>query len=59
MSKAKNRTDPTAATIALKNKRVEKSSHGKFKTIVELEKHRIEVTARNLKGRKNKKNEED
>jgi hypothetical protein len=60
MSKAKNRKDPTAATIRLKDKRVTKSSHGKFLTVAALERHRIEETEKNARSKKkSKKKDED
>jgi len=58
MSKAKARTAPTAATIRIKDAKVLKSSHGKFPTIVALEKQRLETTAANLARRKGKKKED-
>jgi len=57
MSNARARKSPTAATIAIKNKKVLKSSHGKFISVADLEKHRIEETSKN-KSRKSKKKEE-
>ena len=55
MSKAKNRKDPTAATIRLKDKRVLKSSDGAFETVASLERHRIEETKKNQATKKKNK----
>ncbi len=59
MSKAKARKDPTAATIRIKDAKVLKSSHGKFRSVAVLEQHRIEETAKNKTKRKGKKNEDE
>lgn len=59
MSKAIARKPATLATILLKDKRVEKSSHGKFKTVASLERHRVEKTAENLRLKKGKKKKEE
>jgi len=55
MSKARDRT---AATLKIKNASVAKSSHGKYSTVADLERKRIETTERNKKNRKGKKDED-
>ena len=59
MSKAIARKPATLATILLKDKRVEKSSHGKFKTVAALERHRIEETEKNARLKKGKKKKDE
>ena len=58
MSKAKARKDRTSATLNIKNASVAKSSHGKYSTVADLERKRIETTERNKKNRKGKKDED-
>ena len=59
-SRAIARKPATLATIRLKDKRVLKSSHGKFDTVASLERHRIEETEKNARlKKKNKKKDED
>jgi hypothetical protein len=58
MSRAKAKLPRTDATRKIKDKRVLKSSHGKFATVFDLEEHRVTETARNKKSRKGKKDED-
>ena len=55
MSKAKARKDRTSATLAIKDRKVRKSSHGKFDSVASLERHRVEVTKKNQKKKKKEK----
>ncbi len=52
MSKARSRKPRTDATRQIKNKRVIKSSHGKFSSVIELEAHRVAETEKNKKNKK-------
>ena len=47
----------TEATRKIKDKKVLKSSHGKFATVFDLEKHREAETDKNKKHKKHKKEE--
>jgi len=58
-SRAIARKPATLATILLKDKRVEKSSHGKLKTVASLERHRIEETKRNQDDKKKRKKKDE